>query len=140
MHADEPWLGNEVDVEASGRIADISLDIELARLYLDRGRLAEAGERVARARSRMLRDDRWRFGHELLALEARLAIRSGQPARALVELRKALERDPEAVSAEVAALLAVACRLAGPPDEWPAACRDARGRGVDLGPLECPAE
>ncbi|HOC43391.1 MAG TPA: M1 family aminopeptidase [Thermoanaerobaculales bacterium] len=140
VHADEPWLGNEVDVEASGRIADISLDIELARLYLDRGRLAEAGERVARARSRMLRDDRWRFGHELLALEARLAIRSGQPARALVELRKALERDPEAVSAEVAALLAVACRLAGPPDEWPAACRDARGRGVDLGPLECPAE
>ena len=138
--SDEEWLGEELDVEASGRVADISLDIELARLYLDRDRLAEAGQRIELARKRMQRDDRWRFEHELLALEARLAIRAGRPDQALLELRQALERDQEAASTEVAALLAVACRLAGQPGDWMAACRDARSRGVDLGPLECPAE
>jgi len=138
--ADEQWLGAELDVEASGRVLDISLHTALARLYLDQGRLGEAAERVSLARERMQRDDRWLFEHELVALEARLAIRSGRPEQALRELREAIGREPEVGSTEVAALLAVACHLAGQPDDWTAACREARSRGVDLGPLECPAE
>jgi hypothetical protein len=138
--ADEQWLGAELDVEASGRVLDISLHTALARLYLDQGRLGEAAEQIGLARERMQRDDRWLFEHEVLALEARLAIRSGRPEQALRELRQAVEREPEVASTEVAALLAVASHLAGQPGDWTAACRDARSRGVDLGPLDCPAE
>ena len=138
--AEEQWLGADLDIEASGRVLDISLHAALARLYLDQGRLGEAAERTRLARERMQRDDRWLFEHEVLALEARLAIRSGMPEQALRELRQAIGRDPDVASTEVAALLAVASHLAGQPDDWSAACRDARSRGVDLGPLECPAE
>lgn len=138
--ADEQWLGSGFDVEASGRGLDTSLHVLLARLYLDRGRLAEAAERIELARARLRREDRWQFERELLALEARLAILGGRPDQALRELRQALGRDAELESTEVAALLALASHLAGQPAEWAAACRDARSRGVDLGPLACPVE
>jgi tetratricopeptide (TPR) repeat protein len=138
--ADEQLLGPDLDVEASGRVLDISLHTALARLYLDQGRLSDAAERIGLARERMQRDDRWLFEHEVLALEARLAIRSGRPEQALRELRQAVERAPEVASTEVAALLAVASHLAGQPADWTAACRDARSRGVDLRPLQCPVE
>jgi len=138
--ADEQLLGAGLDVDGSGRMLDLSLHTALARLYLDRGRLGEAAERIALARERLQRDDRWLFEHELVALEARLAIRSGRPEQALRELQQAIGRAPEVASAEVAALLAVASHLAGQPDEGMAACRDARSRGVDLGPLDCSAE
>jgi hypothetical protein len=137
---DEQWLGSGLDVEASASMVDTSLHVVLARLYLDRGRPVEAAERIELARGRLRSDDRWQFERELLALEARLAILSGRPDQALRELRQALDRDAELESTEVAALLAVASHLAGPPADWAAACRDARSRGVDLGPLECPAE
>jgi hypothetical protein len=137
---DEQWLGSGLDVEASGRGLDTSLHLLLARLYLDRGRLAETAERIELARARLRREDRRQFERELLALEARLAIRNGRPDQALRELRQALDRDAELESTEVAALLALASHLAAPPDEWTEACRDARSRGVDLGPLDCPAE
>ncbi len=137
---DEQWLGSGLDVEASGRGIDTSLHILLARLYLDRGRLAEAAERIELARARLRREDRWQFERELLALEARLAILGGRPDQALRELRQALGRDAELESTEIAALLALASHLAGQPADWTVACRDARSRGVDLGPLDCPGE
>jgi Peptidase family M1 domain len=137
---DERWLGAGFDVEANGRALDTSLHVLLARLYLDTGRLDKAAERIELARTRLRREDRWQFERELLALDGRLAIQSGRPEQALRELRQAVDRDAELESTEVAALLAVASHLAGTPGEWIAACRDARSRGVDLGPLECPAE
>jgi hypothetical protein len=137
---DEQWLGSGLDVEASASVVDTSLHILLARLYLDRGRLAEAAERIELARARLRREDRWQFERELLALEARLAILGGQPDQALRQLRQALGRDAELESTEIAALLALASHLAGQPADWTVACRDARSRGVDLGPIDCPGE
>jgi hypothetical protein len=137
---DEQWLGEGFDVEASGRGFDTSLHVLLARLYLDLGRLDAAAERIELARAGLRREDRWQFEGELLALEARLAIVGGRPEQALRELRRTRGRDAQLASAEVAALDAIASHLAGAPDEWAAACRDARSRGVDLGPLACPAE
>jgi hypothetical protein len=137
--ADEQWLGSGLDVEASGRGIDTSLHILLARLYLDRGRLAEAAGGSS-SPVPASREDRWQFERELLALEARLAILRGRPDQALRELRQALGRDAELESTEIAALLALASHLACQPADWTAACRDARSRGVDLGPLDCPGE
>jgi len=135
---DERLLGIDVDVEAATRIVDTSLDLALARLYLDGGRLDEAADRIGSARERMRRQDAWRFDSDLLALEARLAIRSGRADLAARQLRKELGRDREGATAETAALLAIASSLTEREDDFEEACRDARERGVDLGPLACP--
>jgi hypothetical protein len=135
---DEHLLGVEVDLEAAARSVDTSLHLALARLYLTEDQLEGAAERIERARARMGRDDRWRFDSELAALEARLAIQSGRPDEAARQLRRSIGRGREGLSAETAALLAVASHLAGRPHDFEASCREALERGVDLGPLECP--
>lgn len=136
---DEQLLGFEVDVEEAARVVDTALHLALARLYLGEDWLPDAERHIESARERMRRGDRWRFEHQLAALEARLEIRRGDPEQAARTLRRASVRGG-GVSAEEAALLAVASHLAGRQDDFAEACRDALERGVDLGPLECPDE
>ena len=138
--ADERLLGIDLDLERESRLVDVSIRLALARLYLDEGRLDDAARQLELASDRLGRQDRWRFERELLALEARLALRAGRADEAAQQLRRAVVRDRDMASAETAALLALASRLAGRQDEYLEACEEALDRGVDLGPLECPAD
>jgi len=136
--ADEKWLGFEVDTQRAARAVDASIHVLLGRMFLDDDRLEEAAEELEMAERTLEREDRWRFDRQLLPLEARLFLLSGEPGAAHRILRKELGGRHTLESAEAWALFAVASSLTDQSKDYLRACGRALELGVDLGPLRCP--
>ncbi len=117
------------EIETASRWLDAGIEVELARLYLDQGRLADASGSLDRLRKLASRDGRIRQDHGLSAVEARVAIRSGQPERALRLLRQDEYGD---IDVEKLLLRAIAARAAGHRDQLEDAVEGARRRGADV--------
>jgi hypothetical protein len=134
----EPWRGDEEAIGRERVLLDASIHISLARLYLDTGRNDDAARHLAAVNDLVRLGDRWRFETQLLVLEERLRIRTQGMDEVFKSLRKGLLLRRGLESAEGYALLAIAARATGRTPEFETACRLARQRGVDMGPLECP--
>ncbi len=107
-------------------------------MFLDDDRIEEAAEQLEMAERRSERQDRWRFGRQLLPLKARLFMLSGEPDAAYRVLRKELGGRRALESAEAWALFAAAASLTARNKDYARACGRALEFGVDLGPLRCP--
>ncbi len=113
---------------------DAGIELQLARLYLDQNRVAEAGDAFDRVRELANDAVRWELGSELVNVEARLAIRAGQPRRAYRLLRKAADRGE--LETEGLLLLAIAARATGHHDQFEAAREAASSRGAEVAVLD----
>ncbi len=124
----------ETDLEADRRLFDAGIQLELARLFLDQDRLREARAAFDRARKLANKDLRLELGTELRAVEARLALRGGQPERAFRLLRKTSGRG--VADAESLLLLAIAARETGQPEVFEKAVEAAKDLGADVTALK----
>jgi hypothetical protein len=136
-----PLPGEELDErdrERLGWLLDGVAQMTLARLYLDQDRDAEA--RTAMDAAARLLDRAGRQGDRaLVSLEARLALRAGDPDRALKLLRKAILKRGDLDSTEGFVLLAIAARANGDEATYRTAADTAREKGADLTLLGGPA-
>jgi len=124
-----------VDVTAEGRRLDARIRLALARLHLDAGRLAEARTEVTLARDLVASRDRWLLAADLLAVESRLDLLSGDAKPALRRLQDAVLGRRGVETPETWTLLAVAAAAVGDTDVLNTAAERASKLGVDLGPL-----
>ncbi|HEX9733934.1 MAG TPA: M1 family aminopeptidase [Thermoanaerobaculia bacterium] len=121
--------------KAEGRQLDARVHVQLARIHLDRDRLGEARAAFAEAEKLVTSASRYWLGNQLRTLEARLAIRSGDPERAYKLLRKAILRRGDLESAEGVLLLAIAARATGHTEDYEAALEMAREKDSDVSGL-----
>jgi tetratricopeptide (TPR) repeat protein len=112
------------DIQWARRVLNARIEANRAVLLMDLGRDAEADAAIGRARW-VVRDD---LG--LDRIEARLAIRRGRYEKAYQLLRRSDRY--EVLEAQDYALLAVAARETGHPEEAAEALKKARERGVDM--------
>jgi tetratricopeptide (TPR) repeat protein len=134
----EAWLGYELDAGRAVSVVDTGIHLGLARILLDDDRVEEAVQQLEAARDTIGRGDRWQFEPEMVALEARSLLLSGQPEAAQRQLKRSLTGRLSLESVEGWALFAVASHVTGRTEDSLSACRHAVELGVDLGPLECP--
>ncbi len=134
----EEWQEYEGDPGYEGRLLDAGIRLALTRLYLDTGRDAAAAAELEAAQDVMPTGNRRLFEADLVALDARLALRAGRAARAYRSLRRAILKEGSVDTAEGFALLAAAAHAADQQQVAETACRRAARLGVDLSELGCP--
>jgi len=123
------------DLKAEGRDLDARIQLQLLRLYLDQGDLEGARASWAKA-DELLTSSSRRWHYQVVKnLEARLAIRGGDPEKAYKLLRKPVLKTGELENVESALLLAVAARLLGHTEDYEAAREIARDTGADVDTL-----
>jgi hypothetical protein len=83
-------------------------------------------------------DDRWALARDLLVVESRLRLLSGQTKRAYRQLKKGVLGDRAIRSPATWALLAIAARAEGDTELALRAAERAKELNVDLGPLTVP--
>jgi hypothetical protein len=126
------WQDAASDLEYQKRVLDIQIHLALARLYLDNGRLSDTDNQLVAARSLMTGGDRWQFDHQLLAVEARLKLKRGDPRAAYDLLFKPLQNHQYARAGETFALLAIAARALDKKQVQREASRQAEAHGIDM--------
>jgi Peptidase family M1 domain len=109
------------------------IQLSRCRLLLDQGRDEEAVKAFDQARHVLGADD----GDVTLA-QARLDVRHGDYEKAFRRLRKGVSAEGDLESGEGYALLAVAARATGHPEELEKALKKARESGVDVAALAQP--
>ena len=119
------------DLKREGRLLDAMIDLQRARLWLDRGRDTEAGEAFDRARKVLADYSGW-VEEELAAIEARLDIRRGDAERAFKRLRKGVLRRGSVEGTEGYVLLAIAAQATGHREELDKALEMAKENGADV--------
>ena len=125
-------LGDDDDRGAARRL-DARIQLELARLALDRGDDAAAAERLRLARDGFSSTSPWRADIELL--ELRSEVRRGDHADAAKRLAKTV-RTPGLDSTEAYVLLAIAAKQSGRAADLVRAREVAAARGADLSALD----
>ena len=134
-----PRSGDDADsdeIEQEGTRLDAWILLRLADLYLDQDRKADARATFDRLEKDMSRQLRQELKSARWYLEARLAIREGEPDRAWEllnkkALRRSVRHDPEGLL-----LLAIAARQTGRGEECATAMASAKEKGADVGVLE----
>lgn len=126
---------DEKELSEEGRLLDAHIHLHLARVYLRGGHDGEASEEVAQARGLFHRDDPGWMEEEARILEARLALRRGDPRAAYDLLRKKLLRDA-VEDVEGVTALAIAASALGEREAMETAMGTAADAGVDLALLE----
>ena len=125
----------DIDAESEGASLNARIRLALARLDLDAGMLEEARREFDLAADLVRSRDRWLLGEDLLVVESRLDLLSGDPRSAFRLLKKNIFGNRGRDSRELWALLAIAAHLVG-DDEIADSARDrAADLGVELGPL-----
>ena len=123
--------------ELRARREETWIHLELARLQIEHGRAGEAEQEMNIARHDIQDDESWFYRDELLVLDSRLDLLKGDAAGAFRRLRAGiLNRGIDNV--EAYALLAVAAKRAGRPDDLTRWVDLARRHGVDVKALEAP--
>ncbi|MEM7356889.1 MAG: M1 family aminopeptidase, partial [Acidobacteriota bacterium] len=120
------------DIQRKGERLDAGVRLQLARLYLDQGRTAEARAIFESLRKTVGNASRTSLGAIAKNLEARLAIREGDFERAFKLLRKAMWSG----GTERLLLLAIAARETGRDDVYDRVVTRANRQGADLSVLE----
>ncbi len=113
------------------RLLDARIHLELARLLLDLDRLTEARAARDAARDQLTSATRFWLESGLKTLEARLALRSGEPQEAFRLLKKAVRRG-DVASTEGLLLFAIAACESSRAAECEAAAAAAEERGADV--------
>lgn len=126
------------EVEEEGRLLDRRIYLGLARLALRVQRDADAEGQLEATQRLARKDDPWWLDEDLRTLQARLALRRGDPRAAYDLLRKKLLRD-RIYDTEGLAVLAIAARAVGDEKEYEAALEELDGSAVDLSALTAPA-
>jgi hypothetical protein len=121
-------------LKQEGKYLDAVIDLERARLWLDRGRDAEAREAFDRARKPLAAYGGW-VEEELTAIESRLDIHQGQAERAFKRLRKRVLGRGTVDSTEGYVLLAIAAQATGHGEELKEALKTAKENGADVSAL-----
>jgi tetratricopeptide (TPR) repeat protein len=124
-----------VDEEREGERVDARIHLALASTYLDTGRLAEAETELRKAADLVKGRDRWSFAGDLLVVEARLDLLSGDPSAAYKDLKKGVLGTRGIQNRETWTLLAIAAHQVGDTEVFDQAAERAEELGVDLGPL-----
>ncbi|HYH47258.1 MAG TPA: M1 family aminopeptidase, partial [Thermoanaerobaculia bacterium] len=129
---DEPRSNLEKSFQRDeGRILDGRVELGRARLFLDRGRDAEAREAFGRANKVLGTYTGW-VRAELRVLESRLDIRQGTYDKALKRLRRGLLKSGDIAGTESYLLLAIAAKETGSKADFDRAVKEARENGADL--------
>jgi hypothetical protein len=124
-----------VDIEEEGEGLDARIRLALTRLHLDAGRLNLAETEFELAGELVKRQDRWRLADDLLILESRLDLLSGDARSAFRRLKKGVLGKRSIETPETWALFAIAADATGNTEELDLALERATDLGVDLGPL-----
>ena len=127
----EPLPGKTIrwrDIQKARRILNADIESARALLLMDRDRDAEAEEVLGRVHQVFWNDAQ--NAVRLDGMQARLAVRQGRYEKAWQLLRQ-VDRQDE-LTAQDYALLAIAARETGHPEEAAEALRKARERGVDV--------
>ena len=124
-----------VDEDAERARVDARIHLALASTYLDLGRTAEAEVEIEKAGESIKGRSRWSFAGDLLVVESRLRLLSGDPKTAFKELRKGVLGTRGIRNRETWALLAIAAHQVGEVEVFEQARDRAEDLGVDLGPL-----
>lgn len=119
------------DLRWERRQLDARIQLALVRLYLDAGREDDARAAFDQAYKVLGTYGGW-VGEELKVLESRLEMRRGQFDKAFKRLRRGLLKSGELDGVEGYALLAIAARSTGHPEELEQAMKAAREGGVDM--------
>jgi hypothetical protein len=123
------------DVASEGERLDARIRLALTRLDLDAGRLQDAARELRIARDLIASRDRWLLDDDLLVVESRLDLLSGDAGSAFKRLKKRVLGKRGAGSPEIWALVAIAAHEVGAKDVLDQATERAEELGVDLGPL-----
>jgi len=126
----------DVDVESEGASLDARIRLALARLDLDAARVADATRELGLARDLVKSRDRWLLDRDLLVVESRIELLSGDPESAFRHLKKKVLGKRGVDLPETWALLAIAAHEIGNIEVFDVAVERAEALGVDLGPLE----
>src|SRR5215210_7837432 len=118
-------------IKQERKYLDAVIELERARLWLDRGRIDEARGAFDRARKPLAAYAGW-VEEELAAVEARLDIHQGQAERAFKRLRKRVLRRGTVDGTEGYVLLAVAAQATGHGEELKEALKTAKENGADV--------
>jgi len=113
------------DLQWARRVMNARIELARARLLLDQGKEHEAEEALDGSQ-RFYKGD-----EEFKVLQSRLDIRRGDYQKAFQRLRKGL-KSGDLSSSEGYALLAVAARETGHPEDFQEALKKARENGTDL--------
>lgn len=124
-----------VDVDAERASLDARIRLALTRLDLDAGDSRGAKIEFGRAAKSVKSRDRWLLDHDLLVVESRLQLLTGDPQSAFKLLEKRVLGRRGIESPETWALLAVAAHQVGDTEVFSRARDRADELGVDLGPL-----
>jgi hypothetical protein len=122
---DKSWLKEEA------RLLDAQVDLSRTRLYLERGRTADAQAAFDRARRALGSYGGW-IQEELKILESRLEMSRGVYDKAFKRLRKGLLRGGGLDSTEGYLLLAIAAKQTSHRSEFDEAVKEAKENGADL--------
>lgn len=118
--------------KAAGRFLDARIQLQLARLHLDRDRPADAQSAYDESKRLMTSSTKYWLANSLRVLEARLALRAGEAGRAFKLLDKAINRRGDLESTESLLLLAIAARATGNEEELAEALEAAEEKGADV--------
>ncbi len=123
------------DLEATARLLDTRIRLQLVRVYLDAGRPGDARRAFDRLDRQATKSLRQTLGVEIRNLEARLAIREGNPEGAYRMLRKPVLKVGVYGDAEGLLLLAIAARDSGHMKDYETALEAAVEKGADVAAL-----
>lgn len=126
--SDKPWLKRE------GKFLDALIELQRARLWLDRGRADEARGAFDRCRKTLAAYGGW-IEEELTSVEARLDIHQGEAERAFKRLRKRVLGRGSVEGTEGYVLLAIAAQATGHHEELKEALETAKENGADVSML-----
>jgi tetratricopeptide (TPR) repeat protein len=126
------------DAEREANRANARTHLALASIQLDAGRMGGAERELQDAENLIRGDDRWALARDLLVVESRLRLLSGQTKRAYRQLKKGVLGDRAIRSPATWALLAIAARAEGDTELALRAAERAKELNVDLGPLTVP--
>jgi hypothetical protein len=124
------------DPDEEARSIDAHIRLEMARIYLDVERVADAARELALADDLIRGSDRWELAADVLAAESRIDLLSGNAKPAFRRLKKRIFGSRGLNSSETWALLAVAAHAVGESEVFDRAASRAEDFGVDLGPLK----
>ena len=118
-------------LKREGKSLDALIELERARLWLDRGRDQDARGAFDRARKPLSGYGGW-IEEELAVIEARLDIQQGEAERAFKRLRKRVLRHGSVDGTEGYVLLAIAAQSTGHGEELKEALETAKENGADV--------
>lgn len=125
-----------VDEEDERIRVDIRIHLALASAHLDAGRLTEAETEFGKAVDLVKGRNRWSFADDLLVVESRLNLLSGDTKTAFKDLKKGVLGTRGIQDRETWTLLAIAAHQEGDTETFKQARDRAEELGVALGPLK----